>query len=62
MSGFGASEVARDYREDAERLKTANQRLRTALRKLRTAADWYHGDGTLDEAKKEADSVLGMLS
>lgn len=63
MSGFGAADVAREHRSDADSLRAANQRLRTALRNLRQRCDWYgQGDGELDKAKAEADQALQVLT
>lgn len=63
MSAYGASDVARDFRDEAASLRAANQRLRTALRNLRQKCDWYgQGDGELDEAKAEADRALQVLT
>lgn len=63
MSGYGASDVAREYSDEVATLRAANQRLRTALRGLRAACDWYgEGDAELAKAKAEADRALQVLT
>lgn len=60
--GFGTGDDVREIRDDLAAQRKLTTRMRAALRTLRNASEHYHGDAVLDEAKKEADAALVILS